>query len=241
MPKVSVVMVGCPVKSDREPLGISTIVLIQGKFNTLYDVGTFATRQHVLNGLKAHGLTFGDIDRVILSHLHWDHALYVDPFREAEIIVSSKEHAQASDEKARDGATPMFMVDILKGFKMKFPTEDEEIEPGVQLLETPGHTAGFLSAIVDDGAETHIIAGDALPHACCLVSGVHERGWFSQEMADRSMRKLGAMKGTIYPAHDRPFRYDAETKAVNYLQPYSITFTCRFHASGEATTVMVSS
>lgn len=240
MPKVDVIMVGCPVTTDRGLLGIPTIVLIQGKYKTLYDVGTYATRHQLLSGLQLHGLTPSDIDRVILSHLHWDHALYMEPFRNAEVIISSNEYTHAGDDRVRDSGTPPFMVPALSSYKLTLVAGDEELEPGVQLIETPGHTAGFLAVKVTDGPESHIIAGDGIPHARFLVSGVHERGWFNQEMADRGMRTLASMKGVIYPAHDRPFRYDNKTGVVTYLQDYTITITCRFQSSGEATTLKVS-
>ena len=119
MAQVKPVMMGCPITTNRGMFGIPTIVLIQGRFTTLYDVGHYSTRHQLLDGLKEHGVTPGKIDKVILSHLHWDHALYMDPFRSAEVIVASDEHAQASDEKRRDSGTPPFMVDMLRSHKVR--------------------------------------------------------------------------------------------------------------------------
>ncbi len=240
MAKVELIMMGCPVTTDRVMLGIPTVVLIRGRYNTLYDVGYYGTRHQILAELQSKGLSPGDVQRVILSHLHWDHALYLAPFMKSEIIVSSREFAQASDDKTRDAGTPPFMTQMLSACNLRLVEGTEEIDEGVRLIETPGHTAGFLAARVEDGAEVHVIAGDAIPHARFLATG-HERGWFDQELADRGMRKLAAMGGIIYPAHDRPFRYDIDTGKVTYLQPYAITITCRFQASGEETTLRVSS
>ncbi len=237
---VKIIMTGCPITTDRAMLGIPTIVLIQGRFNTLYDVGPFSIRHQMLDNLRSYSLAPKDIHKVILSHLHWDHALFLDPFKGAEVIVSSREYAYAGNEKLRDAGTPGFMVDALRSHKVTFVEGNEEIEEGVQLIPAPGHTAGMLAVKVTDGAETHIIAGDAIPHARFLKSG-HERGWFNQKLADDNMRALAAMGGIIYPAHDRPFRYDAASGAVTYLEPYTITLTYRFQASGEATTMKVSS
>ena len=240
MAKVKLVMMGCPITTNRGMFGIPTIVLIQGRFTTLYDVGHYSVRHQFLDGLKEHGVTPDKIDKVILSHLHWDHALYMDLFHGAEVIVSSDEYAQASDEKRRDTGTPPFMIDMLRSHKVCLVRGDEEIEQGVQLLKVPGHTAGMLAVKVTDGAEMHVIAGDAVPHARYLKTG-HERGWFDQKLAEENMHMLAGMGGIIYPAHDRPFRYDVATKTATYLQPYKMTLTCRFEASGEAVTVDLAS
>jgi glyoxylase-like metal-dependent hydrolase (beta-lactamase superfamily II) len=221
-------------------MGVPTILLIRGRYNTLYDVGPYSTRHQLLDNLRSHGFAPEDVHKVILSHLHWDHALYMDPFRGAEFIVSSHDYAQAADDKLRDVGTPFYMVDALRSVNLRLVAGNEEIDDGVQLMETPGHTAGMLAVKVTDRSDLHIIAGDAIPHARFLKTG-HERGWFDQKAADQGMHALAGMGGIIYPAHDRPFRYDPATKVVTYVEPYTITFTCRFLASGEVTTMKVSS
>lgn len=237
MASAKVVMTGCPVRTDRGLLGIPTVVLVEGQKRTLYDVGTYATRHQLAEGLAGYGLTTADIDRVVLSHLHWDHALYLEPFSKAEILVSERDYEQADSDESRDDGTPSFMTGMLAKYRVTLVKGDQELEKGLRLIQVPGHTAGFLAMEIEGEKGLDVVAGDAIPHACCLVAGRHERGWYSQESADEGMKMLAGRGGTIYPAHDRPFTY--EGNEVSYVDGYEITLKCRFDTTGIFTLVKV--
>jgi glyoxylase-like metal-dependent hydrolase (beta-lactamase superfamily II) len=114
---------------------------------------------HRLDGL---GLVPGDVDLVVLSHLHFDHAGGAALFPEAELIVQKDEYA-----------TALFPPPVLSGFyyrknfdlpdyRWRHLDGDAELAPGVTVLRTDGHTPGHQSLLVEL-AETGpvILAGDA--------------------------------------------------------------------------------
>lgn len=237
MADVKVIMTGCPVRTNFGVMAIPTIVLIDGEKKTLYDVGGYHVRHQLFEGLAKHNLTTANIDRVILSHLHWDHALFMEPFAHAEVIVSKKDHAAADDDKTRDSGTPPFMTRLLDNYKLTMVNGGEVLEDGVRLIEVPGHTAGGLVVECRNEKGLHIIAGDAIGHVCNLILGQHDRGWYNQAMADEGMKMLANLGGTIYPAHDRPFVY--QNGQVTYREPYEITIKCRFGLHGEFTDVKI--
>lgn len=232
MLKVSTLMSGFGARSDRTIFGITTVLLFQGEKNIIYDVGHLGSRHVLVSGLAAHGLTPDDIDMVVMSHLHWDHSLNIEPFKNAQILCARAEIEQARDPKTRDSATPGYIVPALESMNLVLVDHDMDLMEGVRLMVMPGHTAGFLAILAtDDDGVRHVMAGDAIPHACNVTSGHHERGWFDQEMADANIKKLCTMGDIIYPGHDNAFRM--ENGVVKYVSPSSITIRCRFSLDGQ--------
>ena len=231
MVKVSTLMEGFPARSNKTIFGITTVLLFQGEKNIIYDVGSLGSRHMLAEGLAANGLQPKDIDVVVLSHLHWDHSLNIEAFKNAEIICSRADLEQAKDPKTRDSATPGYIVNALEAMNLTLVDHDMDLMQDVRLMIVPGHTAGFLAILAtDENGIRHMMAGDAIPHACNAVSGKHERGWFNQELADTNIKRLCQMGDIIYPGHDRPFRM--VNGAVEYVKPTSITIRCRFTLDG---------
>ena len=90
-----------------------------------------------------------DIDILILSHLHIDHAANAMMFNNGKtrVIVSADE---------LEGATAFpgpFQGSHIKSDYVGLPFEtvsgDVEIAPGVKVIQTPGHTWGTMSLLVD--------------------------------------------------------------------------------------------
>ncbi|GAA4846944.1 N-acyl homoserine lactonase family protein [Saccharopolyspora rosea] len=109
------------------------------------------------------GLAPGDIDYVVLSHLHFDHAGNAELFRNtnAKLVCSDKEKEFAF---GFDG--PFNGAHLKRDYEdLEFVTVsgDEEFLPGVTLLQTPGHTPGCMSMRVDlPDSGTMIFTSDAV-------------------------------------------------------------------------------
>lgn len=108
-------------------------------------------------------LTPDDIDTLVLSHLHFDHAANAKMFDNGKTkIVTSKAELEgvATITGYNQGA---HIQDDYKGLDIGGITGDEEIAPGVSVIQTPGHTWGTMSLMVDlpnDG--TKIFTSDAV-------------------------------------------------------------------------------
>lgn len=65
--------------------GKNNVYLLQGAETVLVDAGvaTEPTREELVEGLAAHGVTLADIDRVFLTHWHYDHAGLAGVIQEA--------------------------------------------------------------------------------------------------------------------------------------------------------------
>jgi len=108
-------------------------------------------------------LTPDDIDILVLSHLHFDHAANDSMFSNGKtrIIANSAEIAGAcAIEGYAQGA---HIVSDYQALDLEGVSGDVEIVPGVKALETPGHTWGTMSLQLDLKNEgTKIFTSDAV-------------------------------------------------------------------------------
>lgn len=106
-------------------------------------------------------LTPDDIDILLLSHLHFDHAANAKMFPKAKIMAN---RAEIEGAMAIDGAFKgAHLVSDFAGLGIEALDGDVEIAPGVSVIETPGHTWGTMSLKLDlpnDG--TKIFTSDAV-------------------------------------------------------------------------------
>jgi Zn-dependent hydrolases, including glyoxylases len=113
--------------------------------------------------LKQIGVAPGDIDYVVLSHLHFDHAGNVQAFKEtnARLVCSAKEKEWAFGfDGPFNGA---HLKADYQGLDFETVDGDAEFLPGVSFIQTPGHTPGSMSMRVDlPETGTMIFTADAV-------------------------------------------------------------------------------
>lgn len=113
--------------------------------------------QTMEQGLANLGLKPEDIDILILTHLHHDHAAHARDFPRARVVVQRKELEFARNPH------PMFSRVYLKehidGLNFEVVDGDTRVVEGVDILFTPGHAAGGQSVAVDTPKGKAIIAG----------------------------------------------------------------------------------
>ena len=142
--------------------------------------------EHVLlKSLDALGLTDEDIDAVILSHLHFDHAggllpAYKDTqagrdgllFPRAKYLVGEEAYARAVAPHPRDRASFIpGLADKLKAsgrlVLVKGPSVsgvlDSELESRLHFIFSHGHTPGQMHTVFRGDDRTVIFAGDLIP------------------------------------------------------------------------------
>lgn len=216
MPEVELLLTGFTFNTDQGRLGLSTVVLIRGQRTILVDTGPMGRRDLLFNALKQRGLTPEAIQMVVLTHAHWDHTQNVDLFPRATFVIHPAEMDYARNPKPNDWATARYFVDTLRGKQVREAAEGEELEPGVRVLETPGHTKGHISLLVETSGGRVAIAGDAIGDAYAALQGKPYLIFWDEQAAIQSVQKIFSHTHTLYPGHDRPFRIHPEGK-VEYL------------------------
>jgi len=126
------------------------------------DAGWCATR--ILRAFRALGLAAQDVAAVLLTHLHWDHARCWALYPDAQVFVGE---CEVPSPFARQAETPRPWVRVRGGRTIAVAGLP------VEVIDTPGHTAGSLSYVVDGrllftGDTLRLQRGRVLPFLSCL-------------------------------------------------------------------------
>ncbi len=226
MAEIDVIMQGFGVGTNEGMISYCGITLIRGEKLTLVDVGYPARRQHLLQRLGERGIRATDIDRIVITHAHWDHSLNALMFPNAELILSKDEYDYVQHIDPLDPATPLYTPDILKrAAKLTTVNDGEELEPGVRVMGVPGHSPGSLAVLVETPDGIAGMVGDALPSRKAAMAPVPSAGliFYDEEEGEKSARKILDTCRLVYPGHDRPFAVDGGQ--FKYILPQSVVFT----------------
>lgn len=207
MASVEILAPGRLEKSDDGNIIWTSVCLITADDGAwLFDVGEFHQRLAVRRRLAERGLRPEDIGRVVLSHLHWDHALNFEMFPRATFMVSQAEWQAAAAMPPRDIATPAFLLPALRTAARVVMVEDEAWPADVRPIPSPGHTAGHLAMAVQTESGRVVLAGDACPTQDSLTAAAPEPIFFDRDLAIASRDHLVSLADILVPGHGLPFR-----------------------------------
>ncbi|HEV7260881.1 MAG TPA: MBL fold metallo-hydrolase [Bosea sp. (in: a-proteobacteria)] len=161
--------------------------LLQGPDGiTLVDAGTGTAWGEAYGyaraALQHRGVEPGQVRRILITHLHGDHALGLVAgdkpyFPEAEIIVPAADLAFFGDE-AKRATTPKDRqggFDIAATLQQLYAGRLRSVDPGtvlpgIELIALPGHTHGHSGYLIGDATRSLLLWGDAL-HLSSLQAG----------------------------------------------------------------------
>lgn len=131
-------------------------------------------------GLSQAGKLPEDIDRVILTHLHQDHAggatirrgkEYAPAFPNAIYTIQSREWRDAREADAQT-ANAYRIEEVLdpleRSGQVNLVDGDQNIGNGIRLVVTPGHTRAHQSVLIQSEGESLFFVGDLVPTASHL-------------------------------------------------------------------------
>jgi glyoxylase-like metal-dependent hydrolase (beta-lactamase superfamily II) len=120
--------------------------------------------------LQLISLNPSEVDWVVVSHLHFDHAgniaLFANTKAGSRVLLHEREFAEAlvkTHQGLKRYAAGYVEADfILDGIKYQLLDGSRELAPGLEILELPGHSAGQLGLKVRlESTGTVIITSDA--------------------------------------------------------------------------------
>lgn len=101
-----------------------------------------------IEGLRSLGIEARDVETVIISHLHYDHAGNLDKFPHARFVLQDEEMCFATGRSMRfrpmrapfDLSDVLAMVSFNYQGRERFANGTETVAPGIVVYHVPGHT-----------------------------------------------------------------------------------------------------
>lgn len=150
------------IRTEKETILVDTGVgNLPQKYEKFHDVSR--TKEEELGySLRKAGLQPQDVTIVINTHLHFDHCGNNKMFPNSKFLIQTDEirYAYFPDRFMRVS----YLRDFFDVEADYLPVRGKyEIEDGVEVLPTPGHTIGHQSVVVKWKGRRVVYAGDAAP------------------------------------------------------------------------------
>jgi glyoxylase-like metal-dependent hydrolase (beta-lactamase superfamily II) len=176
-----------PDEVNRILMGVRPLLIQTGTRRVIVDAGIgdkmgpkdtviygLDRRTHLDHSLAAAGLGAADIDLVIASHLHFDHAggftvmqggRLRPRFPRARYVIRRGEWEDATHPHERNRASYLGdnLLPLQEAGVVDFCESDGEIVPGISVWRTGGHTMHHQLIKIDSAGRTGVFTADLLP------------------------------------------------------------------------------
>lgn len=155
-----------------------------------------------------------DVSKVIMTHMHTDHAGGLHHFPNSEIIIDKNEYYSAKGiQGMMAGYLPHrwpkwlnpTLIDIPLNFYHTFNKSMPLTTDGkIMIVATPGHVANHLSVIVEDGGMYYFLAGDTSYTQENLIKEIPDGVGTNESLTTlKNIMSFSKLNPTIYlPSHD---------------------------------------
>lgn len=237
-----------PDDAHRIPLACRAMLLEEDDRRILFEtgIGTFfapslrarfgvVEERHVLlDSLAARGVSHEDVDVVVLSHLHFDHAGgLLAPYEEgvpprllfprARFVVSRGAYERALAPHARDRASYIPELQPLLEASGRLEIVDgptsATLGPSIRLHVSEGHTPGLMLAEIASVHGPIVFGGDLVPGAAWVhlpITMGYDR--FPERVVDEKLALLSelvARGGHLFFTHDPEVAMARVTRDAN--------------------------
>lgn len=207
----------------------TNVILIAEEKLTLIDTGFRGSSARILDFVHSLGRSAGEIDLIILTHNHYDHAGGTAELRKltrAKVALHRADIGDTESQPSYRGAiqrtlrVPPFSalrsVFLLEPSEIDIPLKGGEVFDalgGLEVIHTPGHTPGSISLF--SRQKKLLIVGDAL----------NRRQWLPPRMASTNpAQALGSIKkmaqldfDILCYGHGWPLEKDARATMLAFL------------------------
>lgn len=156
----------------RVVVPVGAFVVRTGDRLVLLDAGVGDTHDEMFDGgqlltsLRALGVDPGEVDTIVVSHLHSDHMGWLE-LDGAPVFSNATVHIGAADwehfvEQAAGGRKRAARLRAIEDRVSLVDSDGVTLAPGMTTRLTPGHTPGHMSTVISSGDERMIVLGDSL-------------------------------------------------------------------------------
>lgn len=184
-PTVKVLCAGTIVRDGPRVLdACSTVTLVEsGTSRVVVDTGSPMRLDRLTSAFAASGVRIDSIEAVVNTHMHMDHCGGNDLFEHSTRYAHRLEEPPVGTVLVEDGAA---------------------VVAGVTVMETPGHTAGSISVLVD-AERRYALCGDAIPTQSNYETMAPPAIHIDRRLAVESMNRILAWADIVVPGHGSPF------------------------------------
>ncbi|MCA6091010.1 MBL fold metallo-hydrolase [Streptomyces sp. SCA3-4] len=197
--------------------------LLLGRRPVIVDAGTPGSGQKIHDQITAHGVDPTDVSLIVITHGHIDHfgsAAELHRLTGAPIAGHIADLGPYRSGRVREPYLPTGPMGRLMDRNQKLHARAEPFEPAVlirgetrledfglaaRIMPTPGHTAGSISVLTDDG---ELVAGDLIANSFMgLVPGKPANPPFHDDPRQNltSLRNMLALNPTtLHVGHGTP-------------------------------------
>jgi glyoxylase-like metal-dependent hydrolase (beta-lactamase superfamily II) len=145
------------------------------KFTGIYGIENEGNPTRLEDGIRAAGFAPEDVEMVVLTHLHFDHAggatlrteggALEPAFPQARYVVQEEElrFSGIRNERIRASYLPGNIQPVTEAGLWHLVKGETELTRGIQLLPTPGHTPHHQSVIIESDGEVACYLADICP------------------------------------------------------------------------------
>lgn len=190
VPRVSVMMEGFLIREGANVLDASsTVVLVEaGSTRLVVDTGSTDRVGELTRLFRRRGIPLDSIRLVVNTHLHSDHFGGNGLFSGATVVAHPLESPPLGTKKV---------------------SQRVQLTPGVEVVPTPGHTAGSLSVFVRSDKKI-VICGDAIPTRQNFDKHVPPSMNIDPKLAISSLDMIAGWADIVIPGHGPPFDVPAK-------------------------------
>ena len=164
------------------------LIVNTGEKLVMFDTGILSMKQanapsgRILQSLAESGIEPKDIDAIVLTHPHIDHAggiMSADGktrlFPNAQIYTTEADFKFWTNEQLfgtpAEGSARTAIKNLLPNKdRLVMYTDGQEIAPGIQAIASPGHTVGHTSFMITSAGKSLCFTGDIAHHAIMICN-----------------------------------------------------------------------
>jgi len=175
-------------EKNRVLVGLNPLLIRTGRKNILVDTGIgdksdqkfceiycVSKSTNLMKSLAEVNLSASDIDIVINTHLHFDHAggntkigengKIVPAFPNAKYLIQKGdwEDALNPNERTKGSYLKENFLPLAEYKKVEFLYNDETIEEGIKVIKTPGHNRHHQGVMLESEGRKAFYLGDLIP------------------------------------------------------------------------------